>query len=91
MDPAHGIPIVVANQEDRDLSIDEKIHNEKRSMNEKETSSGEVEVVDVDEDGDVIRESGMSAVLPSSATASWMFLPRGTIPTPHCTSCGRTF
>lgn len=57
MDPAHGIPIVVANQEDRDLSIDEKIHNEKRSMNEKETSSGEVEVVDVDEDGDVIRES----------------------------------
>lgn len=57
MDPVHGLPIVIANEEERDLGIDEKIHNEKGSIIEKDMSSGDVEVVNIDEDGDVIRES----------------------------------
>lgn len=60
MKTVQGIPIEATREDGLHPSIDEKVQkNEMDSENEKYVSEEDVEVVVVDEDGDMIRESGM--------------------------------
>ena len=62
-DPAHPVPITGTQegiaQQTYAHTTDEKSPYEEKTCEENDQSSGDIEIVAIEQDGDVIRESGM--------------------------------